>query len=336
VEDARQVLVGLEDVRAAHARIRDAVLRTPLLPWPERVAGRRIDVKAESLQRTGSFKLRGATNALARLPEAARRRGIVAHSSGNHGSAVAHAARLLGIPATVVMPSDAPAVKIARVRAAGIEPVFVEPSSEARALHAQELADAHDLTLIASADHPDVIAGQGTVGLELHEQLAEAADGEEELVVLVPIGAGGLASGVGVAIKALRPSARVIGVEPELAGDARESLRSGQPVRWPSERTGATIADGMRLTSLAPLAFHHLARVLDDVVLVSEAEIRAAMRAAAWQRGLVLEPSGATALAAALHHADELPTGRIARILSGSNVDPARYLELVSEATASR
>ena len=206
-------LVSLDEIRAAHNRLVGVALRTPLLPFRDAAY-----VKPESLQPTGSFKIRGAYNTLAQLPDEAKRNGVVAHSSGNHAQAVARAARLLGMRAVVVMPNDAPRVKVDGVRADGAEIVFVGPHNEERVARAHEIADEQGLELVSSANDPRVIAGQGTIGLEIAEQLVELGITGAP-VVLVPVGMGGLASGVAVAIKSLRPEAGVYAVEPELAAD---------------------------------------------------------------------------------------------------------------------
>jgi threonine dehydratase len=327
-------LVTVERIREAARRLDGVAVHTPLLAFGRQNGGPSLYVKPESLQSTGSFKLRGAYNAVAGLPPGVRAAGVVAHSSGNHAQGVARAAALLGVRAVVFMPSTAPKVKIARVRADGAEVVLVGPASEERAMRAKEFARAEGMTLVSSADDAGVIAGQGTIGIEIVEQTAPATGGDpaaEPPVVLVPIGGGGLAAGVATAVKTLAPGASVFGVEPELAADAKASLEAGRVVAWPSEDVGRTIADGMRLSSVAALPFVHLQRFLDGVVLVSDEEIRRAMARAAWEARLVLEPSGAATLAAALFHPDALPADRpVVCVLSGGNIDPDRYLELVS------
>ena len=343
-------LVALDQILDAADRLQGVTILTPLLPWLPDPAGRhRAWLKPESLQPTGAFKLRGAYNAIATLSPEHRRAGVVTHSSGNHAQGVARAARLLGVRATIVMPSDAPAVKVARVRADGAEIVVVGPSSDERLERAHALAEERGLTLVAPYDDRAVIAGQGTCGLEIVEQVAELdeigglrepggpteAAGPLELTVLVPIGGGGLASGVATAVKSLRPEARVYGVEPELAADARDSLRERRIVRWDPAQVGRTIADGQRAASIGRLPFVHLRRYLDGVIAVGEVEIMRAMVRAAREARLVLEPSGATTLAALLFHADELPeTGRVVCVLSGGNVDPERYAALIAEGEA--
>ncbi len=349
-------LVTLDEMRSAMARVSGAIIRTPLVAYepagPPKTAGepqRTVLLKAESLQRTGSFKARGAYNAIASLSPDQRARGVVAHSSGNHAQGVAWAAQRLGVRAVVVMPSNAPAVKLERTRAYGAEVVVVGPASDERASRAEEIAKSDGLAMIDPHDDLTTIAGQATTGLEIVEQFAEwrerlaemqdvvVADSDESqgLLVLVPIGGGGLASGVAAAVKTLVPHARVVGVEPELAADCRESLQLGRIVSWPAERVSATIADGQRLQSVGRYTFEHMRRYLDDVVAVTEDEIRRAMVRAQAVARLVTEPSGATSLAACLFHAEELPASRYCVcVVSGGNVDTARYAALLQEGLA--
>ncbi|MFD0685763.1 threonine ammonia-lyase [Actinomadura fibrosa] len=323
-------LVSLPDIEAAAGRLAGVTVRTPLVPFPEPrpepgpERGPSLLVKPESLQPVGAFKLRGAYNAIASLPADVRAAGVVAHSSGNHAQAVAYTARALGIPAVLVMPHTTPGVKVDACMALGAEIVYVEPTAEARAETAGKLAAAHGFTMIPPYDDARVIAGQGTVGLEI------AQDRPDVDVVLVPVSGGGLISGVSAAVKALRPEARVVGVEPELAADARDSLRAGRPVAWAAEETGRTIADGLRVQRVGDLPFAHLRAHVDGIVTVSEDEIRAAMRRLARETRLIAEPSGAVATAAYLYHRDELPAGTTyVSILSGGNVDPALFLDVL-------
>jgi threonine dehydratase len=315
-------LVGLPEIRAAAVVLRGIAVRTPLVPFgrPER----RHWLKAESLQPIGAFKLRGAYVAAASLTAEERSRGLITYSSGNHAQGVARAARLFGVPAVIVMPSDSPALKRARVEADGAEVVIVGTSSEERRRVAEEIAAARGLAIIPPYDDPRIVAGQGTAGLEIAEDMPEVA------AVLVPIGGGGLASGIAAAIKALLPRTLVIGVEPELAADARESLAAGRIVEWPAERVSRTIADGTRTQSIGRLNFAHLSAQLDAVVTVSEAEIAGAVRLAAEEARLVVEPSGALTVAAMRFRAPEAGLvgldGPIVGVVSGGNVDPDRYL----------
>jgi len=318
-------LVAIDHIRAAAESLRGVALRTPLVAFAFR--GHRALLKAESLQPIGAFKLRGAYVAIASLPPGERARGVITYSSGNHAQGVAHAARLLGAPAVVVMPSNAPAMKRARVEADGAEIVTVGPSSEERRIVAERLGAERGLAVIPPYDDDRIIAGQGTVGLEIVEDVDDLA------LVIVPIGGGGLASGVATAVKALRPDVRVVGIEPELAADARESLRAGRVVEWPAEAVSRTIADGTRTQSLGARPFAHLSTLLDDVVTVSEAEIAAGVRLAAEESRLVVEPSGALTIAAVAFRATEIGApavkGSVVAVVSGGNVDPERYRELL-------
>lgn len=306
-----QVLVELAEVRAAARNLSGVAVRTALLPSPW---SDRLWLKPESLQPTGAFKLRGAYHAVAQLPQARRAAGVVTHSSGNHGQALAYAARALGTACVVVMPQRAAAHKVEATRRLGAEVVLVPPAE--RASRAADLAAERGLSPIPPFDHPDVIAGQGTVGLEIMADLAEVD------VVLVPVGGGGLAAGVATAVKALRPGAAVVGVEPELAADARESLAAGAVRAWPVELTYRTVADGLR-TQLSELTLAHLMSRLDGIVTVTEAEILETTQALLGEARLVVEPSGAVATAAYRHRRDELPPGRTVAVVSGGNLDPA-------------
>jgi threo-3-hydroxy-L-aspartate ammonia-lyase len=319
--EATTPLVGIEAIRAAAATLRGVAIRTPLVPFGRPEARRFL--KAESLQPIGAFKIRGAYVAVASLSDDERARGVITYSSGNHAQGVARAARLLGAPAIVVMPSDAPVLKKARVEADGAEIVVVGTSSDERQRVAEELAATRRLTIIPPYDDDRIIAGQGTVGLEIAEDLPDVA------AVLVPIGGGGLASGVAVAVRALAPGARIVGVEPELAADARESLREGRVVRWPAADASRTIADGTRTTAIGVRNFAHLSKLLDDIVTVSEGEIAAGVRLAAEEGRLVAEPSGALTVAAMAFRSAEAGiaglAGPIVAVVSGGNVDPDRY-----------
>lgn len=322
---AGQQLVTLDDIRGAAARIRGIAVRTPLLPLADGAW-----LKPESLQPTGSFKIRGAYNALAQLSPASRASGVVTHSSGNHAQAIARAARLLGIRAVVVMPSNAPAIKVAGVRADGAEIVFVGPDNEERVQRAHEIADQQGMELVSSANDTRVIAGQGTVGLEVVEQLAELGFAGAA-TVLAPVGLGGLSAGISTAVKAMSPGSRVLGVEPALAADTKESLARGRRTAWSGETVRQTMADGLRAEAPAPIPFAHLLRTLDGVMTVDEDQIAAAVRRAATELKLVLEPSGAVTLAAfdALAAAD-LPRP-VVIVASGGNVDPQRFKELLGD-----
>ncbi|HET7828890.1 MAG TPA: threonine/serine dehydratase [Candidatus Limnocylindrales bacterium] len=316
------VLVGLDAIRAAAETLRGIAVRTPLVPFGD--PSRNQLLKAESLQPIGAFKLRGAYVAAASLPDAQRARGLITYSSGNHAQGVARAARLFGVPAVIVMPSDAPAIKRARVEADGAEVVVVGTASEERRMVAEALAEERGLNVIPPFDDPRIVAGQGTVGLEIAEDRPDVA------AVLVPVGGGGLAAGVAAAIRAMAPSARVIGVEPELAADAKASLDADEIVTWDAALVSRTIADGTRTQAIGRLNFAHLREQLESIVTVSEDEIAAAVRLAAEEARVVVEPSGALPIAAMRFHAAEAGLlgldGPIVGVVSGGNVDPNRYL----------
>jgi threonine dehydratase len=314
-------LVTKADIIDAAQRIKGSVVRTPLVPAT--LLGRDVWLKPENLQQIGAFKVRGATNVLAQLPESAREHGVVAYSSGNHAQAVAYAARQAGVSALIVIDDTAPQLKIDATRAWGAEVVTVPLPDRQRV--AEKLAAERGATLVPPFDHPGVIAGQGTIGLEILEDLPDAD------VVLVPVSGGGLAAGIGVAIKALRPETAVFGVEPEIAGDAAASLAAGHLVHWPIEDRIKTIADGLRAEP-SELTFAHLQSVLDGILTVSEAEIRTTVGVLARQARLVAEPSGAVATAAALFRADKLPGGKVVTVISGGNIEPALLAEILTEA----
>ncbi|MBP2321271.1 threonine dehydratase [Kibdelosporangium banguiense] len=312
-------LVTIDDIRAAADRIRPVAVRTPLLQAPWADPERPLWIKPENLQPIGAFKIRGAFNALAKLDEPVRARGVVAYSSGNHAQAVAYAARAYGIPAHIVMPEDTPAVKIEATRAYGAEVVLCEVGK--REVVADELVEKTGGVLVPPFDHPDVIAGQGTAGLEISHDLPEVE------IVVMPVSGGGLASGIGTAIKALCPNARVYGVEPELAADAQESLQAGHRVSWSVEDRNRTIADGLR-SQPSELTFAHLQHVLDGLVTVTEDEIREAVRVLAHKSHLVVEPSGAVSVAAYLKGA--IPAGTTVAVVSGGNINPEMFQEILS------
>jgi len=277
----------------------------------------KLAVKAESLQPTGAFKLRGAYSAISALSPASRSRGVIAHSSGNHAQAVAYAAALLHVRATVVVPANAPPVKVAAARSFGARIVTCEPGLAARTAATDRLVAEHGYAAIPPFDHREVIAGQGTIGLEI------AADCPDADLVVCPVGGGGLIAGVAAAITALSPGTKVVGVEPELAADAKDSLRQRRRVAWPSGDTQRTIADALRVDQIGELPMRHMLSQVHDIVTVTEDEITEAMRLLATGARLVAEPGGAVAVAACLFRPGELPAAsqRVA-ILSGGNVDP--------------
>jgi threonine dehydratase len=321
-------MITLEDLRLAQRRVRSVALHTPLVPCPRSEQDRALYFKAENLQPTGAFKLRGAYNKIASLSLEERSRGVVAHSSGNHAQAVAYAARSLGVRAVIVMPRGAPQVKLAATAAFGAEVVLVGDDSAERARKAEELAAEHGYFPVPPYDDETLIAGQGTVGLEILKDLPNVE------TVLVPVSGGGLISGVGAALKLNRPEVRVIGVEPELAADARASLKSGRLVEFPAEQVGRTIADGLRVRKLGDVPFEHVRAFVDDIIAVSEDEILEVMRRLVLRVRLVAEPSGAVPFAAYLFHRDELPPTRInVAVLSGGNVEPHLLAEVLADAT---
>jgi threonine dehydratase len=323
-------LLTLDDLAAARKRIEGVAVRTPLMicPWADD-GERRLLLKPESLQPTGAFKIRGAYNRLAALSAEERARGVVAQSSGNHAQAVAYAARALGIRAVIVMPDTSPAVKVENTRGYGAEVVLVP--MDGRDTVPRELVAEHGYVWVPPYDDPYVIAGQGTAGLELVEDARALGAGLD--AVLVPVSGGGLISGVALAVKRLLPGVEVIGVEPELAGDAAESFRTGERRVWPYAVTHRTIADGLRTSSLGVLPWEHVQAYVDGIVTVTEDEIRAAVAVLARRGRLVAEPSGAVTTAAYLYHAAELPGRRFAAVVSGGNIDPALLAELLAVAS---
>jgi threonine dehydratase len=324
--DVSVELVTAVQFADARERLRDAVLHTPLVRLSSGTDAVAY-LKAESLQPIGSFKLRGAFNAVAQLSETQRQRGVITYSSGNHGQGVAYAARLFGVPAVIVMPANAPSIKRQATTALGARIVDVGPASSERRERAEALAAEHGYAIIPPYDDPAIVAGQGTCGLEI------LADCPEVDLVLAPVGGGGLLSGVAAAIRQQRPNCHVVGVEPELAGDAAASLRQGTIVQYTAEQTTRTLADGLRTQSLGNLNFAHIRRYVEQIVTVTEQEIEQAMRHIVWDARLIAEPSGAVATAALLFHRHELPPHRTAvAIISGGNAEPATLLRVLGSA----
>ncbi|HEV2272552.1 MAG TPA: threonine/serine dehydratase [Acidobacteriaceae bacterium] len=329
--DSQTGLITLDELRAARQRLRGVALHTPLvrmeLPFPPGP----LWIKAEGLQPIGSFKLRGAFNKVALLPPAERSAGVITYSSGNHAQGVAYAARIMGVKAVIVMPANAPEIKRAATAALGAEIVPVGPSSSERKEKAEELAGSFGYAMVPPYDDRAIIAGQGTCGLEILEDMPEVE------LILVPVGGGGLLSGISAAVKLSRPDVKVIGVEPELADDAARSFKSGKLLAIGPEQTSRTLADGLRTQSLGVLNFAHLQAYVDDIVTVTEAQIREAMRRSLAVARLVPEPSGAVALAAALFHQDKLPSSRkTVAVMSGGNVEPQVLLSVLQEVVAAR
>jgi threo-3-hydroxy-L-aspartate ammonia-lyase len=309
-------LVALEDIEGAAGRIREVAVRTPLLSFPELSLelGGEVRLKCESLQRAGSFKIRGAYNFVSQLSREDIGRGIITYSSGNHAQAVALAAREKGVRAVVVMPTTAPGVKVAGARDLGAEVVFEGTTSIERKIRAEAIAREEGLAMVPPFDDPRIIAGQGTVGLEI------AQDWPEVELVLVPIGGGGLASGTAAALKRLLPRVRVVGVEPEGAPSMRTALDAGEPVTL--ERT-ETIADGLAPVRAGSLTFLHARELLDDVVLVEDDDIRRATALLLSRRKLVVEYSGAATLGALIAGVVDARGVNVAVVLSGGNLDPS-------------
>ena len=322
-QQANAGLVSLAEIREAARLLAPVAVRTPLVPVPRLSTG--LLVKPESLQPTGSFKLRGAYTAISASGHQAQERGVIAHSSGNHGHAVAYAAALLGVRAVVVVPSTAPKVKTDAIQYYGAELVSVAPTMAARIVATEELVAEHGYVLIPPFDDRAVIAGQGTIGLEI------TADCPQADLVLVPVSGGGLISGIAAAVRACRPEAAIVGVEPELAADARDSFRRGERVAWPAADTQRTIADALRVEQVGVLPFAHLRELVTDIVTVTEDEMRTAVRLLARHARLIAEPGGAAAVAAWLFHSAELPAARTpVAVLSGGNIDPALLAEILT------
>jgi threonine dehydratase len=314
----------LEDIQAAAGRIQGVAHRTPVLTsrtLNERV-GAEVFLKAENFQRIGAFKFRGAFNAISRLTADQLARGVAAYSSGNHAQAVALAARLAGTTSVILMPKDAPPTKMAATRGYGAEVVTYDRYAQDRAALAKQMSEERGLTLIPPYDHYDVMAGQGTVALELIEEVGPLG------ALLVPIGGGGLIAGCATAATALSPGIRVIGVEPAAGDDTARSLAAGERVEIPIPRT---IADGQAIASPGELTFPVVQRLVDSVALVSDDEIRAAMTFAFERLKIVLEPSGASALAALLTGRIKAFPERVGVVLSGGNVGLDRWLELLGK-----
>lgn len=318
-------MISLQEIRDAQALLHGIAVRTPLFEWTGGSEERKLYLKLENQQPMGAFKLRGAYNKLASLSEEERRRGVIAYSSGNHAQGVAYAGRALGVRSIIVMPANAPKNKLDATAALGAEIVLVGPGSEERRLRAEQLAAEHGYVVVPPYNDEKIIAGQGTVALEILEDLP----GVE--TVLVPVGGGGLIGGIAAAIKLSNPNVKVIGVEPELAADAQASLRAGRIVSFPAQQVSQTLADGLRTQSIGEINFAHIRAYVDDIVSVTETEIREAMRVLSVNPETVAEPSGAVAAAAFLFRAADLPQARIhVAVISGGNIDPQLLSELRS------
>ncbi len=316
--------ITLTDLRQARSLLSEQIVTTPVVGAPALVtpAGQAILLKAENLQRSGSFKMRGASYRLAQLTAEQRARGVIAYSTGNHAQAVALAARQQKLAATIVMSPDAPAHKVEQTRRYGASIAWAEPTSQARQLMAEALAERDGLALIPPYDHRDVIIGQGTIGLEIVEQCRPAA-------VFVPVGGGGLIAGIALALKLLDPAIAIIGVEPAWEDDACQSFSQGKLVALPA--ASASIADAIRVQALGTLPYAIISRYVDEMITVSETQIAAATLTAFAEAHLVLEPSGAVALAAALHYQHALATNRpVVAVASGGNTTLAALWSLSS------
>lgn len=306
-------------------------MRTKLIPsslhGPDtRKDGRQLYLKPENLQPIGSFKLRGAYNKIASLPEEDRRRGVITYSSGNHGQGVAYAARALGVKAVIVMPRNAPGVKREATIALGAEIILVGPGSSERQAKAEELAAQHGYVIVPPYNDDKIIAGQGTMGLEILEDLPEVE------TVIAPVGGGGMISGIAAAVKLSKPTVKVIGAEPALAADAQESLRSGKIVQFAADQVTRTLADGLRTQSIGAINFEHIRQYVDDIVTVSEDEIRDTVRRLSANAQTLAEPSGAVAVAAFLFRKEQLPGTRVnVAVISGGNIEAGMLAELQRE-----
>lgn len=320
--------LSIATIREAHQRIRPYVVRTPLLRHSPNEACELL-LKPENLQPTGAFKLRGAFNLMCALPRDCK--GVVAHSSGNHAQAVAYAGRRLGIPTVIVMPDDAPALKRDRTEAYGAEVVVVGPDSSERAQRAREIAQQRGWPEVPPYNHPLIAAGQGTVALELWEDAGESEVSRRFDRLYAPISGGGLMAGCAVAVRALCPSAEIVGCEPEGADDARRSLAAGERVSVPPP---TTFADGLRVRTLGELNWPVIRKHVDRIELVSDPEMLDAMAYALRELRLVLEPSGACSLALALRESRkiEAPRQRWGVVLSGGNVAPSLLAEAAARA----
>jgi len=323
-------MVTLNDIREAQARLRGIAVRTGLiqLPLPPNDT-RKLYLKPENLQPIGAFKLRGAYNKIASLTAQERSRGVITYSSGNHAQGVAYAARALGVKAVIVMPGNAPAIKREATAALGADIVLVGPGSLERQLKAEELAAQRGYAIVPPYNDEMIIAGQGTMGLEILEDLPEVE------TVIVPVGGGGMMSGIATAIKLSKPGVKVIGAEPELAADAQASLRAGKIVQLAAEEVTRTVADGLRTQSIGPINFEHMRLYVDEIVTVSEREIREAMQRLAANAKTTAEPSGAVAVAAFLFHREQLPPTKVnVAVVSGGNIEPSMLAEMRGDSRA--
>src|SRR5271169_5372650 len=311
-------VITLSNLHSASSLLEGVAVRTHLIEFNHTDPTRRLYLKPENQQPIGAFKIRGAYNKIASLSDDDRKRGVISYSSGNHAQGVAYAAHALGVKAVIVMPNNAPAIKREATAKLGAEIVLVGPASDERKSKAEELAALHGYIIVPPYNDEQIIAGQGTIGLEILEDLPEVE------AVFAPVGGGGLISGVAAAIKLTKPEVKVIGVEPELAADAHASLHAGKIVQWPAEQVSRTFADGLRTQSIGDINFEHMRRYVDDIVTVSEDEIREATKLLAVNPKTVAEPSGAVATAGFPFRRDQLPSTKLnVAIISGGNIEPS-------------
>jgi threonine dehydratase len=330
-------MITLSGLHSAQSRLQGITVRTRLIEFERGVPqvspllrdlgitidGSKLFLKPENQQPIGAFKLRGAYNKIASLSDTERQRGVISYSSGNHAQGVAYAARALKVKSVIVMPNNAPAIKREATAKLGAEIVLVGPGSDERKIKAEELAAQHGYLIVPPYNDEEIIAGQGTIGLEILEDLPEVE------AIFSPVGGGGLISGVAAAIKLTNPQVKVIGVEPELAADAQASLRAGKIIQFPAQQVSRTLADGLRTQSVGSINFEHIRVYVDDIVTVTEDEIRQSMKLLAQNPKTVAEPSGAVSIAGFLFHRHQLPkTSLNVAIISGGNIEPQMLREL--------
>ncbi len=317
-------MITLSDLETARTRLEGVTRHTRLIAFPLCAEDpRRLLLKPENQQPIGAFKLRGAYNKIASLSEPDRKRGVISYSSGNHAQGVAYAARALNVKSVIVMPNNAPGIKREATAKLGAEIVLVGPGSDERKTKAEELAAQHGYMIVPPYNDEKIVAGQGTIGLEILKDLPDVE------AVLAPVGGGGLISGVAVALKLANPKIKVIGVEPELAADAQASLRAGKIVQWAAEEVSRTLADGLRTQSIGAINFEHIRAYVDDIITVTEDEIRQAMKYLSANPDTIAEPSGAVSVAGFIFHAQQLPRTTLnVAIISGGNIEPQMLEEM--------
>jgi threo-3-hydroxy-L-aspartate ammonia-lyase len=318
-----QVLPTFDDVLAAAARLEGVAHKTPVMQSSflnQQMHGK-VYVKCENFQRMGAFKFRGGFNALAKLNDAQRRSGVVAYSSGNHAQAVALSARILQIPATIFMPHDAAPAKLAATQGYGAKVIGYDRYSEDASALATDLANSQGLTFVPPFDHPDVLSGQGTAALELFKEVGELD------VLFVCLGGGGLLSGSALAAKALSPHCQIVGVEPEAGNDVQQSFRKGERVKI---ATPVTIADGAQTPMVGAITFEIIKALVDDIHTVTDAQLVQCMRFYAERMKMIVEPTGCLSLAAAMQASESLKGQKVGVVVSGGNIDMARFSQLVA------